>query len=199
MFEKLIQGWQKATNPFQGFLGELWLIWKRDAGRAVLVARASWQSIPESIIQQVAGLQRQAQAAQAQRQIDEQVGAQLGALGIFSGLGGNASFGSFGPAVSPDQGMFLIIMGTIRAHQGDPPSTAEWVRLSEQVLSGSKDPVQALIESVPSYAQAQIMVAARALSALGMGSFFRVLGVVQAASALPRERIPFFLPDPNRS
>ena len=136
-------------NPFQGYLSELWTVWQRDVGRAVLLARTSWEKIPEGIAQQVAGLQQQAQAARVQSQIDQQVTAQLGALGIFPGLGGGASFGGFGAMTNPDQSTFLVIMGTIRAHRGDPPTTAEWVQLSEQVLSGSKDPVQAAIESLP--------------------------------------------------
>lgn len=192
MFEKLFQGLTSTANPFQGFLGELWSIWAQDAGRAVLLARWFWKGLPEQLAQQAAMVQRQAQAAQASAQIDQQVNAMLGSMGIFPGSGGGSSFG-FG--MNPDQAMFIMYMGTIRAHRGDPPASPQMVELAEPVLTGQMDPIQALVAISPPYIQQQVAAAAQMMAMMGMDQLIRVQAIVQAAYALPQERIPVLLPE----
>lgn len=116
MFEQLFQGMAQATNPFQGFLGEVWSLWARDVGRAVLVARQSWQKLPSDITQRAAMVQQQAQAAQTSAQVDQQVNIALGSMGIFPGMDSGSSFG-FG--MDPDHAMFIMYMGQIRANTGE--------------------------------------------------------------------------------
>lgn len=192
MFEQLLGLFKSATNPFQGFLGELWSIWTKDAGRAVLLARWSWEGLPEELVQQAAVVQRQAQAAQALSQIDQQVNAQLGAMGIFPGSGGGMPMG-FG-TMNPDHAMFIAIMGTVRMHQGDPPASPEVAQLAEAVLRGQEDPVDVLLAATPAFTRQQVAVAIQAARMMGMDHLFRLQGVVGAASALPRERIPMLIP-----
>ena len=84
MFKKMMERFRALTNPYQRFLGELWTICDRDAGRPVLLARWSWQKLPEDLVGQAALLERQAKAAVAQRNMDRQVNAYLGRLGIHS-------------------------------------------------------------------------------------------------------------------
>ena len=192
MFEQLFQGLAKAANPFQGFLGELWGMWAQDVGRAVLRARWSWEELPEELAQQAAMVQQQAQAAQASAQIDEQVNTALGSMGIFPGSGGGASFG-FG--MDPDQAMFIMYMGMIRANRGDPPVTLQMVEYALPVLTGKMDPIQALVAAAPPYTQQQLATAAQMMAMMGMDQLLRVQAVVQAAFALPREMIPALLPD----
>ena len=192
MFEKLLECLQNATNPFKGFLGELWTIWTRDAARAVLLARWSWQNLPSELVQQATAVQQQAQAAQAASQINQQVNLQLGAMGIFPGSAGGASFG-FG--MNPDHAMFIMMMGTIRAHRGDLPSSQGMVQLAETVLRGQMDPVNAMIAAAPPLVQQQLVAAAQMLKMTGMYQFLHLQAVVQVAFSLPRERIPVLLPE----
>jgi hypothetical protein len=88
MFESLREAWHKATHPFEGFMGDLWTVWKQDVGRAVLLARNSWQAIPASIIQQGAAIEAQGRAAQATQAINDVVARQLGMIGIRPGTSG---------------------------------------------------------------------------------------------------------------
>ena len=196
MFTKLLENLQNATNPFKGFLGELWTIWTRDAGRAVLLARWSWQNLPEELIQQAAAVQQQAQAAQAASQINQQVNLQLGAMGIFPGSAGGTSFG-FG--MNPDHAMFILFMGMIRAHRGDPPTSQGMVQLAESVFRGQMDPVDAMIATAPPLVQQQLVAVAQMLQMTGMYQFLRLQAVVQVAFSLPRERIPVLLPEVKRT
>jgi hypothetical protein len=196
MFKKLLEGLRNATNPFKGFLGELWTIWTRDAGRAVLLARWSWQNLPGNLVQQAALVQQQAQAAQAQSQINQQVNLGLGSLGIFPGSTGGPSFG-FG--MNPDQAMFIMIMGMIRAHRGDPPTSQEAAQLAETVLRGKMDPVDAMIATAPLIARQQLVAAAQMMRMTGMYQLLRLQAIIQAASSLPRERIPVLLPEVERT
>jgi hypothetical protein len=136
--------------------------------------------------------QQQAQAAQASRQINDQVTAQLGSMGIFSGSGGGMPFG-FG--MNPDHAIFIATMGTIRAHRGDPPASQEISQSAEAVLRGNIDPVAALVAAAPPFARQQIVAAAQVANMAGMGQIFRLQGVLAAASALPRERIPVLVPE----
>lgn len=192
MLEKLLQRLQNATNPFKGFLGEIWTIWEKDAGRAVLLARRSWQKLPEALIQQAAVIQQQAQAAQAAGQINQQVNLQLGAMGIFPGSGGGASLGL---GMNPDHAMFILYMGMIRAHRGDPPTSPGMVQLAESVIRGQMDPVDAMIAASPPLVQQQLAAAVQMLKMSGMFQFLRLQAVVQVAMSLPRDRIPVFLPE----
>ena len=195
MLERLLQSLQNATNPFKGFLGEVWTIWKKDAGRAVLLARWSWQKLPEELIQQAEIIQQQAQAAQVSSEINQQVNLQLGAMGIFPGLGGGASFG-FG--TNPDHAMFILYMGMIRAHGGDPPASSGMVQLAESVFRGQMDPINAMIAASPPLVQQQLVAAVQMLMMTGMLDFLRLHAVILAAFSLPRERIPVLLPDVAR-
>lgn len=196
MFGKLLERLRNATNPFKGFLGELWTVWSQDAGRAVLLARWSWQKLPAELVQQAAMVQQQAQAAQTASQIDQQVNLQLGAMGIFPGSGGSPSFG-FG--MNPDHAMFIMIMGMIRAHRGDPPTSQEAVQMAEAVLRGQIDPVDAMIATAPLLARQQLVAAAQMLKMTGMHNLLRLQAIIQAASSLPRERIPVLLPGVDRT
>lgn len=191
MFDKFFDSLRKATNPYKGFLGELWLIWKHNPGQAVLFARQYWQNIPEETVQQAAMAQQQAQAAQQASQINQQVNTQLGAMGIFPGSAGGGSFLGFG--MNPDQAFFITTMGTIRAFQGDPPAYQEMVQLSEGVLRGQVDPVKAMIAATPSFFREQTAVAIQMLSLFGMGKMIKLQAIIQAASSLPRERISALL------
>jgi hypothetical protein len=195
MLGKLLERLQNATNPFKGFLGEIWTIWKEDACRAVLLARWSWEKLPEGLIQQAAAVQQQAQAAQSASQINQQVNLQLGAMGIFPGSGGGPSFG-FG--MNPDHAMFILFMGMIRAHKGDPPTSQGMAQLAEAVLRGQMDPVNAMIATAPPLVQQQIVAAAQMLKMTGMYQFLHLQAVVQVAFSLPRQRIPVFLPEVER-
>lgn len=195
MLGKLLERLRNATNPFKGLLGELWTIWTRDAGRAVLLARWSWQSLPEELVQQAAAVQRQAQAAQDASQINQQVNLQLGTMGIFPGSAGAPSFG-FG--MNPDQAMFIMIMGMIRAHRGDPPTSQMADQLAETVLRGQMDPVDAMIATAPLIARQQLVAAVQMMRMTGMYPLLRLQAIIQAASSLPRERIPVLLPGVER-
>jgi hypothetical protein len=195
MFDKLFQGLQDAMNPFKGFLGDLWKVWVRDAGRAVLMARWSWEDLPEDLVRQAAIAQQQAQAAQAARAIDDQVSAQLGAMGIFPGSRGAMPFG-FG--MNPDHAVFVVTMGTIRANRGDPPATPPVVQTAEAVLRGQLDPVAALIAAAPPMLKQQLAAVAQVANFAGMGHLLRLQGILAAAFALPRDRIPVLLPEVER-
>lgn len=97
--------------------------------------------------------------------------------------------------MNPDHAMFMMIMGMIRAHHGDPPTSQGMVQLSETVLRGQMDPVQALIAATPPLARQQVVAAAQMLQMTGMYQFLHLQAVVQVALSLPRERIPILLPD----
>jgi hypothetical protein len=192
MFEKLMAQLKNANSPFKGFLGELWQIWSRDAGRAVLLARWYWEKLPEELAQQAAVIQRQAQANQAQGQINELVNHQMGMMGIFPGSGGGPSFG-FG--MNPDHAMFIMIMGLIRAHRGEPPVTEGMAQNSDAVFRGQMDPVDALIASVPPFARQQVIAAAQIMKMTGMYQLLKLQAIIQAASSLSRDQIPVHLPE----
>jgi len=191
MFDKLREQWKKATNPFQGFLGELWTVWKHDVARAILLARRSWQSLPADIVQHAATIEAAGRAAQAQRGIDDAVNAQLGILGIAPGAGGG--FGA-GLGLSPDHALFISIMGSIRAHEGDPPAQPQMALLAPAVLRGQLDPIQAMIQCAPAFTQQQLAVAVQGMQMMGMSQLMKVIAVVQAATALPRDQIAQLLP-----
>lgn len=192
MFGNFLEGLKNVSNPFRGFLGELWNIWSRDAGRAVLLARWSWQKLPAELAQQAALVQRQAQAAQATSQINQQVNTQLGAMGIFPGSGGGIPLGI---GMDPGQAMFIMIMGMIRAARGEPEGSQAMAPLAERVFRGQIDPVQALITTAPPFAQQQLAAAAQMMKMIGMYDFLRLQAIVQAACSLPRDRIPVLLPE----
>ncbi len=189
MFEALRQAWHKATHPFEGFLDEVWTVWQHDVGRAVLMARRSWPSIPESVAAQAAAIEAQTRAAQANQQIMDSVNLQMQLIGASPG-----SSGSFGPFVNPDQALFLLIMGSIRAHEGSPPPSPAMVPFAAAVLRGQLDPVQALVACTPPIARPQVAYAVQVLQLTGMGQLMRVLAVIQAAIALPEGQLAEFLP-----
>ncbi len=197
MFRKFLERLQNATDPFKGFLGELWTIWKQDAGRAVLLARWSWEKLPEELVQQAVALEQQTQAAQAAGQINDQVTRMLGSVGIFPGSGGGPSFG-FG--MNPDHAFFIMIMGTVRVHRGDPPTSQGMAQLAEAVLQGRMDPVQAMIATAPPLIQQQLVGAVQMMDMTGMSQFLRLQAIIQAAFSLPRKRIPVILsPEAERT
>jgi hypothetical protein len=191
---------QGAANPFQGFLGELWKLWAKDAGRAVLFARWYWKNLPADLAQQAAVVQQRAQAAQMSHRIDQeadaQINAQLGAMGIFSGSSGSPSLGL---GMNPDHAIFTIIMGTIRAHQGDPPASQDLAQVAEAVLQGKADPIDALLATVPAFTRQQMAAGIQVARMMGADRLFRLQGVIQAASALPRARIPVLIPEIARA
>ncbi len=192
MFDELLRQLGNAASPFSGFLGDLWTVWSRDAARAVLKARWSWKKLPEELVQQAALIQRQVQAAQTRGEIDEQVNRQLGTMGIFPGLAGSSSAG-FG--MDPDRAMFILFMGMIRAHEGNPPTSQGMAQLSEDVLRGRLDPVEAIAATAPPLVQQQLAIAVQMLQLIGMYRVLQLQAVVQAAFSLPRERIPVLLPE----
>jgi len=193
MLSKLLQSFQAASNPFQGYLGELWTIWTVNAARAVLLARWFWQKLPAELVQQAAAIQQQAQAAQAQGQINQIVNMKLGALGIFHGGAGAGTPIGFG--MNSDHAMFILVMGTIRAHQGDAPSAPGMAQLAEAVLRGQMDPVDAMIATLPPLLQQQMIAAVQMAKMGGMYQFLRLQAIVGTAFSLPRPRIPVILPE----
>jgi hypothetical protein len=197
MFEKFRERLQALTNPYKGFLGELWPIWMRDAGQAVLCARYSWQQLPDELVQQAVMLERQAQAAQASQAMDAQVRAQLGSMGIFPGAGGGMGFGGIGFGMSPAQAFFVGVMGRIRAFRGDPPVSPDMVPFAEPVLRGQMDPVEALAAASPPLVRQQMVAMMPFIRMTGMEPLFRLSGVVMAGLALPHERIFDLLPPPD--
>src|SRR4051794_1476477 len=107
MLDQLLKRLGQAlnTNPFDGFLGQLWQVWTVDAGRAVLLARWHWQHLPTHLEQQAALAQQQARAMNARFALNQQVSAQLGAMGVFPGQ--SSSIGGFAAAMNPDQMIFI--------------------------------------------------------------------------------------------
>ncbi|WP_035656415.1 hypothetical protein [Bradyrhizobium sp. STM 3809] len=187
MFEHLREAWHKATHPFEGFMESLWNIWKVNVGMAVLLARQSWQDIPQSIVQQ--GLALDAQV-RANAQINQAVGLGLGQLGIPTSPG-------LGFAMNPDQALFIMTMARVGANRGDPPPTVGMEQFAEGVLRGQIDPVQALIACAPEFMRPQFHYTIQALQMTGMSQYLqiiRIAGLIQAAASIPRERIPSFLP-----
>lgn len=193
MFEALRQAWHQATHPFEGFLGELWELWKKDVGRATLLARRSWQDIPESVVQQYAVIEAQGRAAASNQQIQDAVTSQLGSMGIFGGSGGG--FG--GPMANPDQALFLGTLAGIRAHQGDPPAMPGMDQMAAAVLRGQVDALQALVACTPAMNRQQLVYALQAAQMMGVpqvAHLIRLVAVIQAAYGLPRQQIAEFLP-----
>jgi hypothetical protein len=186
MFEALREAWHKASHPFEGVMEGLWNTWKVNVGMAVLLARQSWQDIPDSIVQQGLALDSQ---ARTNAQINQAVGLQLGRLGIPAGPG-------LGFAMNPDQALFVITMARVAVNRGDPPPTPGMDQLAESVLRGQIDPIQALIASAPEVVRPQMVYAIQAAQMTGMApalEVVRISGLIQAAASMPRARIPAFL------
>ena len=186
-----------ATGSFNGYLGELWTVWTRDVARAVLLARWSWQRLPEELIQQAAAMQQQAQSTGGLGDIERQVDTRLGAMGIFPGPR-PPSVMSFGSAVDPGTAMFITVMSMIRAYKGDPPietGLSGITEFAESVLKGKMDPVKAMIDAAPSATKQQIVAAVDLMKTSGMDQFVRVQAFILVTFALPRKRIPILLPE----
>ena len=186
MFESLREAWHKATHPFDGFTERLWDVWKVNVGAAVLLARQSWQDIPQNIVQQ--GLALDAQA-RANAQVNQNVALGLGRLGIPAGPG-------LGIGMNPDQALFIMTMARVATSRGDPPPTAGMEQLAEGVLRGQIEPVQALMACAPEFMRPQFAYTIQALQMTGMSQYLqivRVSGLIQAAASIPRERIQPFL------
>jgi hypothetical protein len=193
MFEALRENWHKANHPFEGFLGEVWELWKKDVGRATLLARQSWQDIPESVVQQYAVIDAQAHAAASWNAINNVVGHQLGAMGIFGGSGG----GIGGPMLNPDQALFLGTLANIRTHKGDPPEMPDMGQMAAAVLTGQVDALQALVACTPVVSRQQVIYTLQAAQMMGspqLIQLLRLVTVIQAAVSLPRQQIAEFLP-----
>jgi hypothetical protein len=191
MISKLFE----PRNPYQGFLGKIWDIWMRhDVAHAVLLARWSWQKLPVEIIGQAAGIKQQADFAAQRSQVDAQVALQLGSLGISPGFSGGGFLG-----FNPDEAMFIGVMAMIRQHNGDPPIGSEdAVAVAELVLTGQRQPHEALIAAAPPIARQQIAALLPVVKMIGLEKLFLVSSRVQAAFALPRDRIIHLLPDAPR-
>jgi hypothetical protein len=186
MFESLREAWHKAAHPFEGFMESLWNTWKVNVGVAVLLARQSWQDIPDSIVQQGLALEAQARTS---AQINQTVALGLGKLGIPAGPG-------LGFAMNPDQALFVMTMARVAVNRGDPPATPGMDQFAEGVLKGKIDPVQALVACAPEVARPQMAYTVQALQMMGMVQplqVVRISGLIQAAASMPRERIQSFL------
>jgi hypothetical protein len=96
--------------------------------------------------------------------------------------------------MNPDHAMFILVMGRIRAHQGDPPTMPGMEQLAVNVFRGQMDPVDAMIALAPPPAQQQFMAVVPMLKMTGMYQFVRLEAVIAAAYSLPRAQIPVFLP-----
>jgi hypothetical protein len=194
MFAKIRKLFQ-PKNPYEGFLGELWDIFLyRNVAHAVLLARWSWQELPVEIIGQAEVIKQRADAANRQAQVNAQVAHQLAFLGISPGFNG----GGFG--FNPDQALFISVMAMIRQHNGDPPpGSADAIAVAELVLTGQRQPYEALIAAAPPIARQQIAALIPALKLIGLEKLFLVSSYVQAAFALPRDRIIYLLPAPEAS
>ncbi|SFH72218.1 hypothetical protein SAMN04487925_101184 [Bradyrhizobium sp. cf659] len=164
-----------------------------NVAHAALLARWSWHKIPSKIVEQAAFMKQQADAVNRRSQIDAQVGHQLAMLGISPGFSG----GGFG--FNPDQAMFIGVMAMIRQHNGDPPAgSQDAVAVAELVLTGQRQPHEALIAAAPPMVRQQIAALLPVAKLIGLEKLLLVSSYVQAAVALPRERIIHLLPDANR-
>lgn len=192
MFEALREAWHKATHPFDGFLGELWEVWKKDVARATLMARHAWQQIPPEVAQQYATLQAQAHVQASNQAVNDAVGQQMALLGISGGGGGLP-----GPMVNPDQALFLGTMAGIRAAHGDPPAMPGMAQMAAAVLRGQVDPVQALVACTPAMSRQQLVYTLQAAQMMGVPQvlqMIRLIAAIQAAQGLPRDQIAQMLP-----
>jgi hypothetical protein len=191
LISKLFQ----PRNPYQGFMGKLWDIWMhQNVAHAALLARWSWQKLPAEIIGQAAVLRQQADAVGRRAEIDAQVGRQLGSLGISPGFIGGGFLG-----FNPDEAMFISVMAMIRQHNGDPPAgSQDAIAVAELVLTGQREPHEALIAAAPPEARQLFKILLPVVRQFGFEKLFLVASYVQAAFALPRERIIHLLPDANR-
>lgn len=185
-----------TTGQFKGYLRELWTVWSKDVGRAVLLARWFWQKIPESVLQQASLIQQQAQSFRPGPGIDEMVNLKLGTMGIFPASGSSGT--SCGSAVDPNVGLFIMIMGMIRTYHGDPPVSPTLpgiAQIVEPVIRGERDPVEAAIAIVPPAARQQLQMAAEFYKQAGFYDVLRVQTLALIALGLPRQRIPALLPE----
>ncbi|QOZ69627.1 hypothetical protein [Bradyrhizobium arachidis] len=165
----------------------------QNVAHAALLARWSWQKLPVEIIAQAEDLRRRADAAGRHQVIRDQVALQLGSLGISPGFGGG--FLGF----NPDQAMFISVMAMIRQHNGDPPAgSTDVIAVAEPVLTGQRQPHDALIAAAPPEARQLYAILLPVVRQFGFEKLFLVASYVQATFALPRERIIHLLPDANR-
>ena len=166
----------------------------QNVAHAALLARWSWQKLPVEIIAQAAVLKQQADAAGAHQAIRDQVALQLGTLGISPGFSSGGFLG-----FNPDQAMFISVMAMIRYHNGDPPAGSnDAITVAEPVLTGQRQPLDALIAAAPPEARQLYPILLPVVRQFGFEKLFVVASYVQAAFALPRERIIHLLPDANR-
>lgn len=191
MLRKLFQ----PKNPYQGFLGKIWDIWMhQNVAHAVLLARWSWQKVPAEIIGQAAAMKQRADAANRRSQVDAQVALQLGSLGISPGFGSGGFLG-----FNPDEAMFIGVVAMIRQYNGDPPAgSQDVIAVAELVLTGQRQPHEALIAAAPLAARQQLVALLPVVKLIGLEKLFLVSSYVQAAFALPRNRIIHLLPDAHR-
>ena len=161
---------------------------------AVLLARWSWQKLPAEIIGQATAIRQQADAAARQSQVNAQVAYQLGLLGISPGFSGGGFFG-----FNPDHALFISVMAMIRQLNGDPPTASDdAVAVAELVLTGQRQPHDALIAAAPPFARQQIAALIPIVKWIGLEKIFLISSYVQAAFSLPRDRIIPLLPEPDR-
>ncbi|WFU20819.1 hypothetical protein QA649_22100 [Bradyrhizobium sp. CB1717] len=165
-----------------------------NVAHATLLARWSWQKLPAEIIGQAAAIKQQADSYNRRREIDDQVALRLGSLGISPGFTGGGLLG-----FNLEEAMFIGVMGMIRQHNGDPPPGSEdAVAVAELVLTGQRQPHEAFIAAMPPMARQQVAALLPVVKLIGLEKLFLVASYVQAAFALPRDRIIHLLPDANR-
>lgn len=166
----------------KGFLDKLEDIWTKDAGRAVLLARWFWERLPEELVQQAAMLQAQVRLGELQRGIGELVAPWLGSGRRVPGF----------ETMTPDHAAFITIMSNIRMCRGES-ACPEQAQLAEAVLRGQVDPVDALVAATPAVNRQQVAMQVQSVRMMGRDQLLRFSGIIAAASALPRERIPVLI------
>jgi hypothetical protein len=87
--------------------------------------------------------------------------------------------------MDPSQAMFIGMLATIRASNGDPLAPPEAAQIAELVLTGKADPVDCLIAAAPVAVRQQVASMITAIRMMGMGDdvVFRLTGIIQAALA----------------
>jgi hypothetical protein len=167
------------TQQQKKFFEELKSDWREDPPLAVAYARLYWWLIPEEVI---AESKRLYQSVNVHYDIESSVNTAM------VSLGGSPSYGS--PGVDPETLMFLGIMGQIRYHEGDPPMPPNLANRADEILLGRLDPLEAFMLAgahIPGYG----LLVRDMLPFLGdMSQLLRRIGVLFAALALPRARLP---------
>src|SRR5262245_43490898 len=120
MFAEILQALAQANGPRfdHPFVNQLRPSFRQNVGAATLWARWNWQQIPPqvtAVLQQMnAAVAQQAQWNREQREINDNVNARLGALGIAPSYGG---YGGSSPITyDPEEILLLTTMSVIREY-----------------------------------------------------------------------------------